>query len=131
MVLYLCCTNNNKGESTMKTKNGIKELSVEELSERWVWLIKTGFNKLEVTEQFPKRGLNKFTVTDLTLEFENEFVMCKDEKEILIEQISPLMMFLRDGLKSVYLLPIGNDLYQEQLIFRDGIVLIEKLNKIK
>lgn len=112
----------------MNTENVI-ELSIKELALRWKWLIKTGCNKLEITEQFPKRGLNKFTVTDLTLECEAEFVFCSDECEILIEQISPLMIFLRDGLKSIHLLPLGGDMYQEQLIFSDGFVLIEKVSR--
>lgn len=111
----------------MKSGNNARELSVEELGLRWEWLIETGFNKLEVTEQFPKRGQNKFIVTDLTLECENEYVFCSDKGELLIKHYSPLMIFLRSGLTSIHLLPLGNNLYQERLIFgSNGIILIEK-----
>jgi hypothetical protein len=114
------------------------ELTIEELADRWEWLIETGFNKLEITEQFPKRGINKFTVTDLSMEFvivedlpmKYECAVCTDEDKIIIKQYSPLMLFLKDGLKSISLLPIGEDLYQERLIFADGIILIEKCNNI-
>lgn len=110
----------------MKTVNDTNELTVEELGQRWEWLIETGFNKLVVTEQFPKRGLNKFTVCDLAMECEDDNIMCTDREDEIIKQFSPLMIFLKDGLKSIQLLPIGENLFQERLVFSDGLILIEK-----
>ena len=107
--------------------NEAKELTLEELSERWDWLFwQDGVEKLVVVEQFNKSVSHSYEVTGLSMEFEHEYVMCGDLDDSLSLNVSILLMFLRQSIKSVFLLPIGNDLYQERIEFNDGVVLIEK-----
>ena len=106
-------------------ENGVK-LTVEELSERWQWLTwGNGIEQLRVTEQFPKREVHSYIVEGLTMEFEDEIVICSDCKDVLIDNVSILMGFLKKCLLSIMLFPIGNDLYQERLEFENGLILIE------
>ena len=103
-----------------------KEVTIEELAERWEMLFwQLGVKKLRIIEQFPKNGLRSFNVSGLSIEFEDDYVMCMDFGEVLVNKFSVLMMFLRESLVSIKLLPIGNGLYQERLEFSDGLILIE------
>jgi hypothetical protein len=103
----------------------IKELTIEELAERWDWLCWECGVYLRIIEQFPQRGVNSFIVNGLTMDFEQEFIMCHDIDEKIYDNLSILMIFIRESLIQISLLPIGNDLYQERLIFKDRTILIE------
>lgn len=104
-----------------------KELSIEELAERWEWLKwECGIEKLKIIEQFPKKGLCSFIVSGLSMEFEDEYGFCSDFGEILANNFSMLMMFLKESLLSIKMIPIGDGVfYQERLEFSDGLILIE------
>lgn len=103
-----------------------KELSLEELADRWELLKwEYGIDKLKVIEHSQRRGTDVFVVRGLSMEFEEDIVMCTDYGECLMKNFSVLMMFLKETLISIQLLPIGNGLYQERLEFADGLVLIE------
>ena len=108
-------------------KEFTKELTIEELAERWEMLFwQFGVEKLRIIEQFPKNGLRSFIVSGLSMEFENDYVMCGDFGDVIVNNFSTLMMFLRESLVSIKLLPIGDGMfYQERLKFSDGLILIE------
>jgi hypothetical protein len=104
---------------------GVTELSIEELSERWEWLMWERACDLRIVEYSPKRGLNSFVVSGLVMETEKDFVICSDINDVLINKLSILSIFIRNSLINILLLPIGNGLYQERLEFVDCVVLIE------
>ena len=108
-------------------KEVTKEVTIEELAERWGMLFwQIGVKKLKIIEQFPKKGLCSFNVSGLSMEFEDDYVMCMDYEDAIVNNFSVLMMFLRESLVSIKLLPIGDGMfYQERLKFSDGLILIE------
>ena len=108
-------------------KEVTKEVTIEELAERWEILFwQLGVKKLKIIEQFPKRGLRSFNVSGLSIEFEDDYVMCSDFVEVLVNNFSVLMMFLKESLLSIKMIPIGDGVfYQERLEFVDGLILIE------
>lgn len=103
------------------------ELTIEELADRWE-LLRWEYNveKLTIIESFTKGGINKFTVSGLSMEIEDDYVMCQDYDNTIIKYVSNLMMFLRESLTRILLLPLGDGLYQERLEFGNhGVILIE------
>ena len=107
-------------------KEVTKELTIEELAERWEWLKWKCKSDLRITEQFPKRGEISYIVSGLTMEQEDVYVICSDYDEKIVKYYSVLMMFLRESLVSIKLLPIRDGVfYQERLEFSDGLILIE------
>jgi hypothetical protein len=103
----------------------MRELTIEELMERWQWLLWECCAELRITEKFPQRGIHSFVVNGLTMETEKDFVICSDVDDILIKNLSILSIFIRSQLVNILLLPIDEGLYQERLEFRDRVVLIE------
>ena len=105
------------------------ELSIEELSERWMLLLwERGVSQLRVTENF-KTGITKsFIVTGLKMEFEDEFAFCSDcyNNEVLTENDSTLLLFLKQNLTSIVLIPVEDGFCQERLLFGEKLILIEK-----
>lgn len=104
--------------------------SIEELKERWEivkWIY--GIDKVLITEQLKNNRQKKYIVNGLSMEIENEFAMCEDYDDMIISQDSSLMMFLKTSLKHIILLPVGNGLYIERLVFEgDDVVFIEQAN---
>ena len=111
------------------TAMGSKRITVEELSERWSWLLyEMGVSNLKVTESF-KSGITKtFIVTGLTLELEDGYGFCFDcyDNEVLTENNSTLLFFLDDSLISIVLIPVGDGFCQERLSFGYKQIIIEK-----
>lgn len=111
----------------MCTGNDTQRITIEELGERWEMLLwEMGVEKLSVVEQFNRNGLRSYDVIGLSMECENEFVICGDLDNSLVNNFSTLLMFLKSCVTSIYLLPLGNDYYQERIEFNDGVVLIER-----
>lgn len=105
----------------------IKVLSIEELQQRWDYLLfQLGIEKLLVTEKLANGTTRKFEVMGLAMELEKEFIICTDCNDILIQNLSILMIFLQRRLIKILLYPY-KDWYQERLEFSDGaVILIEK-----
>lgn len=102
--------------------------TIEELQERWEWLKHQGVEKLLITENIRNSRNNSYVVEGLSMDLEEDFVMCYDYDDILFNKFSMLMMFLRKSLTEIKLVPINNG-YREHLEFgEDGIVYIEKVN---
>jgi hypothetical protein len=103
------------------------ELTLEDLADRWEMLRwKYGVEKLKVIESFTVSGINRFIVSGLSMELEGDCVMCNDYNGVIVTYISHLLMFLKESLTRILLLPLGNGLYQERLEFgNNGIILIE------
>ena len=104
-----------------------RKIMIEELGERWEMLLwEMGVEKLSVVEQFNRNGLRSYDVIGLSMECEDDFVMCGDLDNSLINNFSILLMFLKQSVNTIYLLPLGNDYYQERIEFNDGVILIER-----
>ena len=103
-----------------------KELTIEELMDRWEYLQENEVKSFLITEKFRKS--KTFTVSNLKMEFEKDFVICYDDGEVIISNYSALMMFVRDSLTRISLVPITTGTgYREVLEFKDyGLVYIEK-----
>lgn len=101
------------------------DMTIEDLAERWEYLLYERGAYLRVTEQFKKRECVSYVVSGLTMEFEDECVICHDFDNRLLEHLSVLILFLKQSLKKILLLPLGGGLYQEELEFDDGKILIE------
>lgn len=103
------------------------KITVDELANRWSYLLyERGVSQLQVTENF-KTGTKTFIVTGLQMEFENEYCFCYDvyKNEVLFENSSTLLLFLKENVKSVILIPVGDGFCKEILMFRDKEILIE------
>jgi hypothetical protein len=106
---------------------GVVELSIEDLAERWSWLLwECGIESLYVEEYFHKCENVSYVVNGLTMEFENEYAYCWDVNKILLKNCSVLTLFLKNSLKSIHLLPVLSGM-QERLEFDNGIILIERV----
>ena len=106
----------------------ITQLSLEELQQRWEWLLwERGCDKLRITENF-KTGTRSFITTGLKMEFEDEYGFCHDcyKNEVLTENCSTLLLFLNENVISIILIPVENGYCQEILTFKDKQILIEK-----
>lgn len=105
---------------------GREQLSIEQLGDRWERLVyEFGIDTLLITEHFE---VNKsFVVSRLSMELEDQYVICYDHGNKLIAEYSVLTMFLQHSLKTIYLFPY-KDWYMERLEFEDGYVLIEKVS---
>ena len=105
--------------------------TIEELQERWEWLKHEGIDELLVTEKFGRTPEKTFIVEGLSMEIEKEYVVCYDFSEFnsnLFSHFSGLIMFLRESLTSIKLIPITSG-YVEQLEFGcDGTILISKVH---
>jgi hypothetical protein len=105
------------------------KLTIEELQERWEMLFyEMGIEKVLVTENFPHNGERKFIVYGLAMELIDNIVMCYDADDIIINNSSAIMAFLRERLTNILLIPLKDGCgYIERLEFGDhGIVFIEK-----
>lgn len=101
------------------------QLTIEELMQRWEMLQFIGIEKLHVTEQFKKYN-KSFIVNGLSMQLEDEFAICTDYDDLLLNHCSVLMMFIQTCLTTIVLLPIEGG-FQERLEFgNDGVVLIER-----
>ena len=118
----------NNNLSTLKDET--INLTLEELEQRWTMMrIQNGIEDLLITESFQRHGSKSFIINGISMEFEDEYVMCEDfsdNGDALLNNLSVLMMFLRESLLNITLLPIGNDRYKEKLDFQDGVVYIEQ-----
>jgi hypothetical protein len=104
-----------------------QRITIEELQQRWEMLFfEFGIDRLKVTESFSKSE-RTFVVTRLSMELEDDFCICGDDGNILIDNFTILGMFLINSLNSIILYPIGNVLCREYLEFDDGIITIEKV----
>lgn len=113
----------------MCTGNDTQKITIEELGERWEMLLwELGCSRLKVTENF-KSGITKsFIITGLQMEFEDDYGFCFDcyNNEVLIENDSTLLLFLKECLTSIILIPVGDGYCQERLMFGNKLILIEK-----
>jgi hypothetical protein len=101
-------------------------LSIEELAERWYELNhRYKIRQLTVTEQFSKKGLHKFDVIDLAMELDNRFATCCDKEDVIYQNCSILMMFLKDRCKKIQIITENGNIH-EQLVFPDGYVIIKE-----
>lgn len=83
--------------------------TVEELQEHWDMLRwYDGVETLSITEIFKMTGKRKFKVSGLSMELEDEYVICNDYYKKLFKSDSILTMFLRESLTSIVLMPVKN-----------------------
>jgi hypothetical protein len=104
----------------------MKEMTIEELQERWLLLPNIGAEVLRVTENSQRFGIKSFTVCGLSMDIEDDVATCEDFYDNIMKNNSNLMIFLTTCLKKIFLIPIGNGLYQERLEFENLVILIEK-----
>lgn len=111
------------------TAMGSKRITVEELSERWMWLLyEMGVSNLKVTESFKSGIIKTFVVTGLTMELEDGYCFSFDcyNNEVLTENNSTLLLFLEESLTSIILIPVWDGFCQERLMFGNKQIIIEK-----
>lgn len=110
--------------------NGVVKLTLEELQERWAMLqFEMGIEKLIIKESLKKYGDRSFMVDGLEMEFIEDYVVCSDYGDEIINSNCFLMMFLRHHLTNIFLIPTNNSRtgYIEKLEFGElGTVFIEK-----
>lgn len=101
----------------------ILEMTVDELQERWSYLYyELGIECLMITEKLKNGIVKKYVVTGLSMEIENDIVICIDNNDTILLQQSLLTGFLVKNLISIKVIPLK----QEVLEFSDNsIVLIE------
>lgn len=82
----------------MCTGSNTRKITIDELAERWCYLLwERGCSQLKITENF-KTGITKsFIVTGLKMEFEDEYAFSFDcyKNEVLTENNSTLLLFLK------------------------------------
>jgi hypothetical protein len=103
-----------------------RELTIEELQQRWEYLLyELGIENLLVTEIRPTCSNKSFIVNGLSMEFEDEFTLCQDNYDAIVNNVSILRAFFTKKITSIKLVPY-KDWYREILTFENGIIFIEK-----
>lgn len=105
------------------------KLTLDELMERWEMLhYEMGIEKLLITENLFKRRERQFIVCGLTMELIDDFAICYDDEDVIIDNECLIMMFLRHQLTDIYLIPVDYGTgYVEKLEFGNyGTVYINK-----
>lgn len=77
------------------------EVTVKELQGYLRLLRLSGNKEYQITEKFPNKETQMFTVFNLSVDLDNEFAVCYDQDDILLKRQDILSMFLKSQLMKI------------------------------